>query len=60
MAYEYFSECEAIQSLTYREISGVIRCLQSLIDICKGKLVVVQVDAMNLLGMINSGSPKLA
>jgi len=26
---------------------------------CKGNFVVVQVDAMNLLGIINRGSPKL-
>ena len=33
---------------------------KSLIETCKGKLVVVQFDAMNLLGNINRGSPKLA
>jgi hypothetical protein len=60
IAHEYFSEWEAIQSSTYRELLGVIRCLQSLIEICKGKLVVVQNDAMNLLGIVNIVSPKLA
>ena len=60
IAHEYFSEWEAIQSFTYRELLGVIRCLQSLIEICKGKLVAVQIDAMNLLGIVIRGSPKLA
>jgi hypothetical protein len=55
-----YSEWEAIQSSTFREVLGVIRCLQFLIEICKGKLVVVQVDAMNLLVIINRGRPKLA
>jgi hypothetical protein len=41
IAHEYFSEWEAIQSSTYRELLGVTRCLQSLIEICKGKMVVV-------------------
>jgi hypothetical protein len=59
-AHEYFSEWEAVQSSTYRELLGVTRCLQSLIGICKGKMVVVQVDAMNLLGIVNRGSPRLA
>ena len=30
---------------------GVIRCLQSLIEICNNNLVEVQADAMNLLGI---------
>ena len=60
IAYEYFSEWEAIQSSTYRELLGVTRSLQSLIEICKGKMVVVQVDALNLLGIVNRGSPSLA
>ena len=60
IAHEYFSEWEAIQSSIFRELLGVIRCLQSLIEICKNKLVVVQVDAMNLLGIVNRGSPNLA
>ena len=60
IAHEYFSEWEAVQSSTYRELLGVTRCLQSLIEICKGKTVVVQVDAMNLLGIVNRGSPRLA
>jgi hypothetical protein len=60
IAHEYFSEWEAVQSSTYRELLGVTRCIQSLIEICKGKTVVVQVDAMNLLGIVNRGSPRLA
>jgi hypothetical protein len=59
VAHEYFSQWEAIQSSTYRELLGVNRCLQALLDKCKGKFVVLQVDAMNLLGIINRGSPKL-
>jgi len=61
VAHEYFSPWEAIQSSTYRELLGVNRCLQALLDRCKGKFVVLQVDAtMNLLGIINNrGSPKL-
>ncbi len=60
IAHEYFAEWEAIQSSTYRELLGVIRCLQSLIEIWKNKFVVVQVDAMNDLGIVNKGRPKLA
>ena len=60
IAHEYVSEWEAIQSSTYRAILGVIRCLQPLIEIWKGKLVVVQIDTMNLLGIVNKGNPKLA
>ena len=33
--------------------------LQALLDWCKGKFSVLQVDAMNLPGIINRGSPKL-
>jgi len=60
IAHDYFSEWKAIQSSTYRELLGVIRCLQSLLEICKGKLVVVQIDAIDLLSIVNGGSPKLA
>ena len=60
VAHGYFSEWEAIQSSSFRELSGVIRCIQSLIELCKNKLVVVQVDAMNLLDIVNRGSPSLA
>jgi len=59
IAHEYFSEWEAIQSSTYRELLGVIRCLQSLIEIYKGELVVVQIDATNLLGIVNRGISRL-
>jgi hypothetical protein len=60
IAHEYFSDWGAIQSSTYRELLGVTRFLQSRIEICKGKMVVVQVDAMNLLGIVNRVSPRLA
>jgi len=59
IAHEYFTLWEYIQSSTYRELLGVTRCLQSLIAQCKGKFVVLQTDAMNLLGIINRGSSKL-
>jgi hypothetical protein len=59
IAHEYLSEWEAIQSSAYSELLGVIICLQSLIEICKDKLVVVQIDAMSLLGIVNRGCPKL-
>ena len=59
-AHGYFSEWESIQSSTFRGLLGVIRCLQSLIEICKNNLVEVQADAMNLLGIEKRGSPRLA
>ncbi len=59
VAHEYFSAWKAIQSSTYRDLLGVNRCLQALLDRCKGKFVVLQVDVVNLLGMINRGSPEL-
>jgi hypothetical protein len=37
-----------------------INPLQSLSEICNNKLAVAQVDAMNLLGIVNRGSPSLA
>ena len=33
--------------------------LTTFLDRCKGEFIVLQVDAMNLLGIINRGSPKL-
>jgi hypothetical protein len=59
IAHEYFSEWESRQSSTYGELSGVNRCLQALIDLCRSKILVLQVDAVNILGVINRGSPKL-
>jgi hypothetical protein len=59
IAHEYFSHWESLQSSTYRDLLGVTRCLQSLVAQCKDKFVVLQTDAMNLLGIINRGSPKL-
>jgi hypothetical protein len=49
-----------MQSSNYHELLGVTRCIQPRIEICKGKMVAVQVDAMNLLGIVNRGSPRLA
>ena len=58
-AREYFSAEESSQSSTYRELLGVFRCLQAMIHLCEGKFVVFQVDAQNLLGVVNRGSPRL-
>jgi hypothetical protein len=49
-----------VESSTFRELLGVFRCLQALVHLCIGKFVVMQVDAQNLLGIINRGSNKLA
>ena len=58
-AHEYLSEAESVESSTYRELLGVLRCLQYLMHLCAGKFVVFQVDAKNLLGIVNRGSPRL-
>ncbi len=58
-AHEYFSEAESVESSTYRELLGVLRCLQSLMYLCADKFVVFQVDAKNLLGIANRGRPRL-
>ena len=58
-AHEFFNPAERAESSTYRELLGAYRCLQSLVHLCRDRLVVLQVDAMNLLGIINKGSPKL-
>ena len=59
IARKYFSEWEAILSSTFRELLGVFLCLQVMIHKCEGKFVVLQVDAANLLEIVNRGSPKL-
>jgi hypothetical protein len=59
IAREYFSEWEAIHPSTFRELLGVSRCLQAMVHRCEGRFVVLQVDAANLLGIVNRGSPKL-
>ena len=58
-AHEYFSEAESVESSMYRELLGVLRCLQSLVHLCADKYVVLQVDAKSLLGIVNRGSPRL-
>ena len=58
-AHEYFSEAESLESSTYRELLGVFRCLRAMIHLCEGKFVVFQVDAQNLLGIVNRGSSRL-
>ena len=60
IAHGFFSVWDSIQFSTFRGLLGVIRCLQSLNEICKNNLVKVQADAMNLLGIVNKGSPRLA
>ncbi len=57
-AHEYFSEAERYESSTYRELLGVMRCLQPMVHSCAGKFVVFQVDARNLLGVVNRGSSR--
>jgi hypothetical protein len=39
-AHEYFSEAECYESSTYRELIGVMRCMQSMVHLCAGKFVV--------------------
>ena len=58
-AREYFSEEESSQSSTHRELLGVFRCLQAMVHVCEGKFVVFHVDAQNLVGVVNRGSPRL-
>jgi len=57
---ESFSAEESSQSCTYRELLGVYMCLQAMTRVCAGKLVLFQVDAQNLLGLVNRGSPRLS
>ena len=52
-------EEESSQSSTYRELLDVFRCLQAMVHVCESKFVVFQVDAHNLLGVVNRGSPRL-
>jgi len=58
-AHESFSEAESTESSTCRELIGVLMCLQSMANLCAGKFVVFQVDAQNLLGIINRGRLRL-
>jgi len=58
-AHEYFSKEESVESSTYRELLGVFECLQAMIGSCEGKFVVFEVDAKNLLGIVNRASPRL-
>ena len=57
-AREYLSEEESSQSSTYRELLGVRKCLHAMVHLCEGKFVVFKVDAHNLLGVVNRGSPR--
>ena len=59
IAREYFSESEAVESSTLRELVGACMCLQYFVHRCEERFVVLQVDAQNLLGIVNSGRSKL-
>jgi hypothetical protein len=59
VAHEYFSEEEARSSSTFRELMAVTRCLKAMVHRCEGRMVVLQVDAQNLLWVINRGSRSL-
>jgi len=59
IAKEFLSEWEAVQSSSYQELMGVYLCMQSLVHRCEGRFVALQMDAQNLLGIVNRGSPKL-
>ena len=48
-----------MESSTFRELLGVLRCLQILVHLCIGKFVVVQVVAQSILGIINRVIVKL-
>ncbi len=39
-ADEYFSQEESVESSTFRELLGVLRCLKSMVLLCEGKFVV--------------------
>ncbi len=58
-AHEYFPEEECGTSSTHRELLGVLRCLRAMLQVCAVKIAVFQLDARNLLGMVNRGSPRL-
>ena len=59
VAHEYFTVEESCSSSTYRELLAVTRCLQAMVHRCEGRLVVLQVDAQNLLWVVNRGSGSL-
>ena len=58
-ARAYFLIEEFWTSSTFRELLGVLRCLRAIMRVCEGKFVVFRADAQNLLGIVNSGSPRL-
>jgi hypothetical protein len=57
--HEYFSKEESVESSTYRELLGAFICLQTMIGLCDRKFVIFQIDAKNLLGIVNRGSLRL-
>jgi hypothetical protein len=58
-AHEYFSKEDYVESSTYRELLGVFKCLQAMISLCEGKFVFFQIDAKNLLGIVNRAISRL-
>jgi hypothetical protein len=59
-AREYFTWEESVESSTFGELLGDLRYFQTLVHISIGTCVVVQVDAKNLLGIVDRGGTKLA
>ena len=57
LARDYLSGWETVQSSTYQELLGVSRCLQAMVHMCESRFVVLQVDAQNLLEIVNRGAP---
>ena len=58
-AHEYFSQEENVDSSTFQELLGGIRCLKSTVLLCEGTFLVFQVIAQILMGIINRASPRL-
>ncbi len=59
-AREYFSAEESSQSSANRELLGVYMCVDAMTHVCARKSVLFQVDAQNLLSVVNRGSPRLS
>ncbi len=59
IARECFFELDTKESSIFSDLHGVCRCLRSFVHTCKARFVVLQVDAMNLLGIVDRGNPRL-
>ena len=55
-AQGYFLPWERVESSTHRELRGLLLTLQSLLHVCHGKRVRVQVDNYNLLYIVGRGA----